>query len=90
MTRKIILGAIVAAVFAIGALGVLNINSNNDSNSFLETTQTNFMIQKAYAASPNHEIVLVQNATGAIVTSTDYGLGSGFDIEKILWFGDIT
>ena len=83
MTKKITVGAIVAIVFAIGALGVLNLSSNTDeSSSFIEATQKDLIIQKAYAASPNHMMVLIQG-DGGIVPPTDYGLGSGFDIEKI-------
>jgi len=83
MTKKITLGAIVATVFAIGAFGVLNLSSNTDeSSSFIEATQKDLIIQKAYAASPNHIIITIQG-DGGIVPPTDYGLGSGFDIEKI-------
>ena len=82
MTKKITLGAIVAIVFAIGALGVLNLSSNTDeSSSFLEATQKDLIIQKAYAESPNHIMVTIQGDGG--IVSTDYGLGSGFDIETI-------
>lgn len=82
MIKKITLGAIVAAVFAIGALGVLNLSSNTDeSSSFLEATQKDLIIQKAYAASPNHMMITIQGMGGMYMT--EYGFGSGFDIDKI-------
>lgn len=82
MTKKITLGAIVATVFAISAFGVLNLSLNtDDSSSFLETTQKDLIIQKAYAASPNHMILTIQGDMGMYMTN--YGLGSGFDIETI-------
>ena len=82
MTNKKTLGVIVATVFAIGALGVLNLSSNADeSSSFLDATQNDLIIQKAYAASPNHVIVTIQGDGG--IDMTEYGFGSGFDIETI-------
>ena len=82
MTNKKTLGVIVATVFAIGALGVLNLSSNTDeSSSFIDATQNDLIIQKAYAASPNHVIVTIQGDGG--IDMTEYGFGSGFDIETI-------
>jgi hypothetical protein len=81
MTKKITLGVAFAAVFAIGAIGILTLSSNMDQSDGFEATQNNLIIQKAYAESPNHMTVTIQGDGG--MYDTEYGFGSGFDIETI-------
>ena len=78
MTRKLMLGAIVAVVFSLGVLGTLNPGTDTDNvkTSNADVSQNYATSMMAFAEKPVKEIILIN-------VNPDYGSTSSFVIDDV-------